>query len=44
MDAAEKMVYNSVKYYRKPDDIIVLIACVVENSKFQNRQIFSVAH
>ncbi len=44
MDAAERMVFNSVKYYRKPDDIIVLIACVVENSSSQSRQIFSVAH
>ena len=43
MDAAEKLVYNSVKNYRKPDDIIVLIARVVENTTSQNRQLFSSA-
>ncbi|CAF0872149.1 unnamed protein product [Brachionus calyciflorus] len=31
MDAAENLVFRSVKYYRKPDDILVLIAKIVEN-------------
>jgi hypothetical protein len=31
MDAAENLVYHSVKYYRKPDDILVLIGKIIEN-------------
>lgn len=41
MDAAEKLVYNSVKFYRKPDDILVLIAVVVEKTTINARQIFT---
>ena len=41
MDAAEKLVYNCVKFYRKPDDILVLIAVVFENTTSNMRQIFT---
>lgn len=39
MDAAENLVYRSVKYYRKPDDILVLIGKIVENKplSYQNK-------
>ena len=42
MDAVENLVYNSIKFCRKPDDILVLIAQVVENTTHRDRQLFSI--
>ena len=38
VDIAYNIVYRSVKYYVKPDDILVLVARVVESSATQQEQ------
>ena len=43
MDAVERIVYRTVKYNRKPDDILVLIARVIETTTISSRNIFSQA-
>ena len=44
MSAAEKLVNHSIKFYRKPDDILVMMAKIVETAPPQHHsQQFSVA-
>lgn len=43
MDAVERIVYRTVKFNRKPDDILVLIARVIENTTITPRNTFSQA-
>ncbi len=41
MDMAENLVNQSVKFYRKPDDVLVIVAKVVENKESSIQQFFS---
>jgi len=41
MDLAENLVNQSVKFYRKPDDILVIVAKVVENKNASLQQFYS---
>ncbi len=41
MDMAENLVNQSVKFYRKPDDILVIVAKVVENKETSLQQFYS---
>ena len=40
-DAVRNLVFNSVKFYRKPDDILVIIAKVVDNKPASIQQKFT---
>ena len=43
MDTAHNLVYRALKNYYKPDDIIVLVAKVVDDKQSGIQQKFSVA-
>lgn len=41
MDAAEKLVIQAIRHYRKPDDILIIIGKVTENKPVSKHSIYS---
>jgi hypothetical protein len=41
MDAAEKLVTQAIRHYRKPDDILILIGKITENRQASKHSIYS---